>query len=796
MSFGCGVTAAKLAAPGAPRSKNSIPYDKACEEFGDERASVSDNLDASRSHLNTYSFPEGCGTSGAALADWFVKQRDEYSAKRQKEGGRKLSALAPVGGAFIITPDEEEVATWDARRRKKFIKDALESLGVWMGYGKEHKPDAYAVHVDEGAMFERGLTRADELGDEGLHIHVADRMLTEDGRYLSRETMSPGRIREMHRVFVREMKSRGWDITEHKSAAQHKRDGDEVLPAGMSANKFKRVRKWEAKKKRELESEREGLDADKSQLATDQATLAEGQSQLAEDQATLAEGQSQLADDREALESDRKQFESDRTKLDDDREQLGLDRQALEDAQARLKADEDAHAMRVMRSHRALNRARAANAIDREGWEPPTTAKLFMPAQLSGNALALWKLVYEGDGSGLTGDWADLSQYEDENGELDVEEARALLDTAMTGALGGDAKGCAVTSAEGAWWVTDVPESARDELYESDRAEAIRRYARDVLEPRLLVLNERGEDVNEPQQGVEGTSDLIAQCIRQLEVDNKALDERKQTFKREAVAHEVGYFPAVDAEGKDTIIALSVTDKGRADLTNPETRIETANRLLLNIRETHPVGTQAKDGRTVTGEFVPGYLFREAAAAEREREAEQVVSEARAVVDASRRHDAEVEDWWADAKRTLRKSAQQLAKDVHRFLGKAARQFQSSRSDLVRGIGETFAKAAYQWGIHISSAGAFANNPALAQIFDDDDHDEWRRVEEAKPASLDDELMGVFDEMHGHKSSTGKARANAQTVQAQRVSFAERWGVDIDDVDTTPSTADYDEPDF
>lgn len=498
MSFGCGVTAAKLAAPGAPRSKNSIPYDKACEEFGDERASVSDNLDTSRSHMNTYSFPEGCGTSGAALADWFVRKRDEYSAKRQAEGGRKLSALAPVGGAFIITPDEEEVATWDAKTREKFVKDALESLGVWMGHGKRHEPDAYAVHVDEGAMAERGLTRSDELGDCGLHIHVADRMLTEDGRYLSRETMSPGRIREMHRVFVREMKSRGWDITEHKSAAQHKRDGDEVLPAGMSANKFKRVRKWETKKKRELQAEREGLDADKSQLA--------------ENQAALAEGQSQLADDREALESDR--------------EQLGLDQRALEDAQARLRADEDAHAMRVMRSHRALNRARTANAIDREGWEPPTTAKLFTPAQLAGNALALWRLVYEGDGSGLTGDWADLSRYEDESGELDVERARALLDTAMTGALGGDAKGCAVTSAEGAWWVTDVPASARDELYESDRAQAVRRYARDELEPRLLVLNERGEDVNEPQRGVEARSDLVAQCIRQLEVDNKALDER------------------------------------------------------------------------------------------------------------------------------------------------------------------------------------------------------------------------------------------------------------------------------
>lgn len=566
MSFGCGVTAAKLAAPGAPRSKNSIPYDKACEEFGDERASVSDNLDTSRSHMNTYSFPEGCGTSGAALADWFVRKRDEYSAKRQAEGGRKLSALAPVGGAFIITPDEEEVATWDAKTREKFVKDALESLGVWMGHGKRHEPDAYAVHVDEGAMAERGLTRSDELGDCGLHIHVADRMLTEDGRYLSRETMSPGRIREMHRVFVREMKSRGWDITEHKSAAQHKRDGDEVLPAGMSANKFKRVRKWETKKKRELQAEREGLDAEKSQLA--------------EGQATLAEGQSQLADDREALESDR--------------EQLGLDRQALEDAQARLRADEDAHAMRVMRSHRALDRARAANAIDREGWEPPTTAKLFTPAQLAGNALALWRLVYEGDGSGLTGDWADLSRYEDESGELDVERARALLDTAMTGALGGDAKGCAVTSAEGAWWVTDVPASARDALYESDRAQAVRRYARDELEPRLLVLNERGEDVNEPQRGVEGRSDLVAQCIQKLEVDQRSLDERAAELRvRETELDERSANLDQELAEKRRELRLAKTElettsraveARNADLASANAELDRANRDAASVR--------------------------------------------------------------------------------------------------------------------------------------------------------------------------------------------------------------------
>lgn len=789
-AFGCGVSVMTMNQTGAS-SMNTIAATKACAEFGEERASLTANLDRSRSVGNEYHFPDGCGNSGAAFGNWFLEQFEEYAKDYKEEHGRRPPVSTALGVTTVVTPDEEAVAQWDAELRNKFVKDAVEVLGLWYG-----RPlDGWAKHVDEGAIEERGLTREDELGDEGLHIHGAgrleDTLLDEEtlAKYLGEKgaknyckryrgkndgcmyrtgtILNKGKLHLLHQMFAVEMAERGWrekvdendleatgwSVKPHITGAE-KREREkqgEVFPeAGRSANKYARQARWERKKKAE------------------QAELESGQTKLAEDQAALA----------------------------DDREQLGLDQQALEDAQARLRADEDAHAMRVMRSHRALNRARAANAIDREGWEPPTTAKLFTPAQLSGNALALWRLVYEGDGSGLTGDWADLSQYENESGELDVERARALLDTAMTGALGGDAKGCAVTSAEGAWWVTDVPASARDALYESDRAQAVRRYARDELQPRLLVLNERDEDVNEPQRGVEAKSDLVAQCIQKLEVDNKALDDREQALKRDAAAHEVGYFPAVDAEGKDTIIALSVTDKGRDNLANPETRIETANRLLPNIRATHPLGTQTKDGRTITGEFVPGYLFREAAADEREQQAEQAVSEAKAVVDASRKHDAEVEDWWADAKRTLKKTAHQLAKDVGRFLGKAARKFQSSTHPFVRETGNLFAKAAREWYASVSDDDTWSFDPTLAQIFDDDDHDEWQRVEEAKPKSLDDELMGVFDEMHGRKSSTGKARANAQQVQAQRVSFAERWGIDIDDVDTTPSIADYDEPDF
>lgn len=591
-AFGCGVSVMTMNQTGAS-SMNTISASKACAEFGEERASLTANLDRSRSGGNEYHFPDGCGNSGAALGNWFLEQFEEYAKGYKAAHGRRPPVSTALGVTTVVTPDEEAVAQWDKALRDKFVRDAVEVLGLWYG-----RPlDGWAKHVDEGAIEERGLTREDRLGNEGLHIHGAgrleDTLLDEEtlAKYLSEKgaknyckryrgkndgclyrtgtILNKGKLHLLHQMFAVEMEKRGWRepmdendleatgwaMKPHITGAEkrEREKAGEVFPeAGRSANKYARQARWERQKKAE-------------------------QAELESGQAKLAEGQAALADDREALDSDR-------TKLDDDREQLGLDQRALEDAQARLRADEDAHAMRVMRSHRALNRARAANAIDREGWEPPTTAKLFTPAQLAGNALALWRLVYEGDGSGLTGDWADLSRYEDESGELDVERARALLDTAMTGALGGDAKGCAVTSAEGAWWVTDVPASARDELYVSDRAQAVRRYARDELQPRLLVLNERGEDVNEPQRGVEARSDLVAQCIQQLEVDNKALDERAAELRvRETELDERSANLDQELTEKRRELRLAKTELGRAHRDAADIRAA-AERDAANIR--------------------------------------------------------------------------------------------------------------------------------------------------------------------------------------------------------------------
>lgn len=248
MSFGCGVHAMKLNQNGKS-SKNSMPHDKASEEFGGRRKSRTSNLDPSRSHLNEYHVPEGVGPRGEGLADWLSQRLALASAERVKNGGRRYSSLTAVGASFTITPDEEAVATWDAATRARFRDDAIESIGVFIG----HAPAAWAVHVDEGGIAERGLTRPDELGDQGFHIHVIDPITDAEGNYRSRDTMSRARIKEMHRVFVDEMRKRGWDMDEHRSAKQREDDGEVVLPGGLSANAHRRMSKWARKQRADAE---------------------------------------------------------------------------------------------------------------------------------------------------------------------------------------------------------------------------------------------------------------------------------------------------------------------------------------------------------------------------------------------------------------------------------------------------------------------------------------------------------------------------------------------------------------
>lgn len=321
MSFGCGVTGLKMSGDGSS-TDNKAPVDKACKEFGDERESKTENLDRSRSHLNTYAFPDGIGSSGDELAHWFIGKMADANVQRKAEGKRPYTSQTLLGATFVITPNEEEVAKWDAETRDRFVRDAIDSLAVWIG----HPPDAYAVHVDEGAMRERGLARDDELGEQGLHIHVADRMLNAEGNYDGKHTLHPRRFRELHKVFPAEMKKRGWDIDPHKSVEEHRRDGDErATPGGLHANAYRKIKKWEHAKQREIATEK--ADAAQQKAAADAATakaakdVEDAKKKTEEEQEKVEAAKAEKADaekKRDAAKRERKAYAGDeyRTKGD------------------------------------------------------------------------------------------------------------------------------------------------------------------------------------------------------------------------------------------------------------------------------------------------------------------------------------------------------------------------------------------------------------------------------------------------------------------------------------------------
>lgn len=228
-----------------PSTKTTMSVQRAAREFGDERESATAHIDPARSSRNVYDFPEGCGTSGDAVADWFVLRLEDYAleygkthrSKPDRHGKtkpRKLPSNTAVGVGCVITPDEDAVAQWDAALREKFMRDAREVYELWLGA----RLDAWATHVDEGAMAERGLTRADELGDEGLHGHGAGRMpdllpddellveaFGEEGAaqfkarykgegdgclYRTGKLLNGGRLKLLHNIFPIEMAKRGW----------------------------------------------------------------------------------------------------------------------------------------------------------------------------------------------------------------------------------------------------------------------------------------------------------------------------------------------------------------------------------------------------------------------------------------------------------------------------------------------------------------------------------------------------------------------------------------------------------
>lgn len=251
----------------------------------------------------------------------------------------------------VVTPDEEAVAQWDKTLRDKFVHDAVEVLGLWY----VRPLDGWAKHVDEGAIEERGLTRSDQLGDEGLHIHGAgrleDTLLDEEtlAKYLGAKgaknhrdryrgkndgclyrtgtILNKGKLHLLHQMFAVEMAERGWrepmDETDleatgwamkpHITGAE-KREREkqgEVFPeAGRSANKYARQAKWVRKQKAAQEEAEDARDAALAEEANSKARREHLKNDEREARKAYNEVQRELSDALDDLEQARSDLET------------------------------------------------------------------------------------------------------------------------------------------------------------------------------------------------------------------------------------------------------------------------------------------------------------------------------------------------------------------------------------------------------------------------------------------------------------------------------------------------------
>lgn len=230
MAMGVGVVGLRCNTQGRS-GRTTMPIEKACLEAGPERASQSKSLDKNLSHLNEYHFPSGC-TTGKELAAWFVMKREEKSQWRRAHGLRGLRSDQAPCSTFVLYPEAKVTRRMRADELQRLIADLLAAWTEWAG----HEPDAWVVHWDEVGK------------DGGMHIHVFDRMLTEDGEYQAAKTMNRDTLARLQREFPETMNRLGdWGVTAHVKG------GDPTKIAGLSANDRKKLLAW----KRDVEAKAE-----------------------------------------------------------------------------------------------------------------------------------------------------------------------------------------------------------------------------------------------------------------------------------------------------------------------------------------------------------------------------------------------------------------------------------------------------------------------------------------------------------------------------------------------------------
>lgn len=552
--FGCGVSVMTLNQTGAS-SMTTIAAGKACAEFGDERASRTANLDRSRSGGNEYHFPDDCGNSGAAFGNWFLEQFEDYAKKYKKEHGRRPPVSTALGVTTVVTPDEEAVAQWDKALRDKFVKDAVEVLGLWYG-----RPlDGWAKHVDEGAIEERGLTREDELGNEGLHIHGAGRLEDtlpdeetlakylgakgaknyraryrgkNDGRlYRTGTILNKGKLHLLHQMFAVEMAERGWcepmdendleatgwSVKPHITGAE-KREREkqgEVFPeAGRSANKYARMVKWERKQKEQQKAAEDARDAALTEERHSKDRKKNVEAETRSMRQERAEVGSEFSGALDELEGARSEIET-----------MRIERDYLDGKLSELN-------MRVWSGEQKAKEIDAYVEVAENGYEPPAGAVLIPPEAMPEELRELLRYRYDDDEDAT---YAIDDELWPQDGEPDEDKMIAreeALEEALVAEHGADT--CYV-GPSGIWMVT-LPEDYADEdgltledMDDDEREEALQDYVNREVAGRVGIAERIGYDPTVPHPP-------LRERERALEAREARLDERSASIERELIA--------------------------------------------------------------------------------------------------------------------------------------------------------------------------------------------------------------------------------------------------------------------
>ena len=625
-----------------PSTKTTMSVQRAAREFGDERESATAHIDPARSSRNVYDFPEGCGTSGDAVADWFVLRLEDYAleygathrSKPDRHGKtkpRKLPSNTAVGVGCVITPDEEAVAQWDAALREKFMRDSREVYETWFGAPL----DAWAIHVDEGAIAERGLTRADELGDEGLHGHGAGRMpdrlpddellveaFGEEGAaqfkarykgegdgclYRTGSILNGGRLKLLHNIFPIEMAKRGWrektnendleatgwTVKPHLSYGEKKQIEEETgkvfKPAGQSANKYARTQRWQ----REQEEKATKNAADEKRNAADAERNADMRRVISENAAWNEE---------EARALDRRADKLEREARDA--------RVEISHEHRRLAARED-----------EADRMRARAEVALHGYTPPAGVTLVPPAAMPPELRALWRLTDGDEGDDAAGDIPGDLLGEDGRPDVDAANER-VMDLADEFAR---ERGCpwSYVDREGVWLVTPPLEFVReqpghegvgslDKLGEGD-LEAMAEWYWDEASLRIADAQLLGLDPTVAHPGIDERETAVEAARADVERRDRVVSEREAAFERltEKRRDVVG---ALDAE-----IEAKRAEAARLDAKTDET-VRWLEGAVEHVKEADAYVEQVKADAEATRRAAEADAERTRAEARAERE--------------------------------------------------------------------------------------------------------------------------------------------------------------------------------